>query len=125
MRFLMQDRCALCSHRCQYYSQTMYEEFSIRENENKAFKNADAYLQKCKIINMTLDAQQFYRVYRDRRNNIHLSKNCEIITKDKCFTRSYSNQAVKFLSNFIDMLYENQREFVANNKCNSKQRRGI
>ncbi|MBO5946411.1 MAG: hypothetical protein J6Q69_07380 [Clostridia bacterium] len=121
--FKMQERCLGCKSHCQHYSVKMYEGESIRKNENDSFKNADVYLKKCGVISLTPGALLFYTQYRDRRNNVHLSKNCEVITKDPCFNRKHCNRAVNFLNEFVDMLYLNQREFVRNNKCIDNTRR--
>lgn len=118
--FLMQSQCGRCSRRCNYYSQTMFSGDSIRENEQKSFVLADNFLQKCKIINLTEKAKRFYNDYRQHRNNIHLTKNCNVITSDSYFSRKSCNQAVLFLSEFIDMIYCNHKEFVAKNRCCKK-----
>lgn len=115
--FKMQERCLRCKSHCKHYSVGMYEGESVRKNENDSFKKADVYLKRCEVISLTQGALLFYNQYRDRRNNVHLSKNCEVITKDACFNRRYCNRAINFLNEFVDMLYKNQREFVRNNKC--------
>ena len=115
--FLMQDKCMKCKRRCAHYSVEMYSGKNIRVNEEKAFKLADEYLKKCGIISLTAGAKLFYDQYRDRRNNVHLSKNCEVITKDKCFNREHCKRAISFFDEFFDMLYVNHKEFVSINKC--------
>ena len=115
--FKLQHSCGICTHRCSRYSQKMYEGATIRENEQRSFAVADAYLRSCGIIDMTKDADQFYRDYRQTRNNIHLTKNCDVITDDRRFTRAYCNRAVRFLEEFIEMLYVNYVDFIKKNKC--------
>ena len=118
--FKMQEQCLKCKHHCSNYSVKMFEGESIRKNEEKAFKLANLYLRKCRIVNMKSEAQRFYDQYRDRRNNVHLSKNCDVITKDSCYNRAHCDRAVRFFGEFVDMLYVNYKEFVSKNKCNSK-----
>ena len=121
--FLMQERCITCKSRCAHYSIKMFSEDSVKKNERRAFEHADKYLRSCSIINLTSEARAFYSQYRDRRNNVHLSKNCEIITQDSCFNREHCDRAVRFFTEFIDMLYENHNEFIMKNRCCDNKRR--
>jgi hypothetical protein len=120
--FMIQSQCSNCKQRCGCYSQSMFAG-NERKNENDAFKNADLYLRSKRIIDLTPAARLYYENYRSARNNIHLTKNTSIITQDKRYSREHCRQAVEFLNQFVEMLYQNYMQFVKNNGCNYKKRR--
>ena len=120
--FKIQYQCYNCQRRCNCFSQSMFPG-DARKNENEAFKNADLYLRATKIIDLTPAASVYYDNYRSARNNIHLTKNTNVITSDKRFTREHCQQAIEFLNGFIEMIYTNYINFVKRNGCNYNKRR--
>ncbi len=125
--FKMQEQCNKCNRRCSYYFNEMSSSDTEFENEEKSFKRAKKHLEDCKILYWSKGAKDFHSMYRNYRNNIHLTKNAKVINNDPFYTRESSNKAVEFLQEFIDVLYHNYQEFVENNRCynqiNKTQRR--
>ena len=118
--FKIQNRCYYCKKRCSNYSNSMFRG-DIKENENKSFKNADDFLRKAKIINLNQSDDNFYKGYREIRNNIHLTKNTNLITEDNAYSKNYIDRTIKFMNDFIDMLYYNYNHFLNINHCIQKE----
>lgn len=118
--FKIQNRCYNCKKRCSNYSNSMFRG-DIKENENKSFKNADDFLRKVKIINLNKSDDNFYKGYREIRNNIHLTKNTNLITEDNAYSKNYVDRTIKFMNDFIDMLYHNYNYFLNINHCTQKE----
>lgn len=81
----------------------------------KAFDNADRYLKETGIINLTKDAKTFYEDYRKSRNNVHLTRNAEIITKDDQFTIKNCEISIDFMRKLFQVMSSNYQEFA---RCN-------
>lgn len=114
--FKMQNQCYNCRHRCSHYCVNMFSK-SAEKNLHDSFKNADAFLKKNNIINLDRNADLFYNQYRDIRNNIHLTKNVPLITRDAAYSKRHVDYSTTFMDNFIDMLYHNYINFINVNKC--------
>ena len=114
--FKMQNRCYNCKRRCSNYSNSMFASTPYK-NEMDAFKNADAFLKKIKIIYLDDSANKFYKQYRDVRNNIHLTRNSPAIIADSSYSKKHVEYAFKFVNDFIEMLYNNYNNFLNVNHC--------
>lgn len=115
--YKIQTNCINCKRRCPNHSVSMFSEKETYKNELKAFKNSDEFLTKIKIINLTNQARNYYNHFRDNRNNVHLARNANVISKDDNFTKKECNVAIEFLQGFIKLLQDNYFEYINFYKC--------
>lgn len=109
--YKIQDRCRYCQHACAYYSNSMFKDEKTHKNEINAFHNSEEYLKKIGIINLTSNASAYFNDFRNNRNNVHLARNSEVISKNRAYTRQECNFAVEFLQSFIEIIHNNLIEF--------------
>ena len=115
--YQIQRACERCKHRCKYASTSMFHDAKAHINASRAFQNADTYLEAIGVRNLTPNAKAFYDLFRSSRNNVHLTRNAKVISKDGDYTREHCLGAAQFLQGFVQMLYENTQEFVATHRC--------
>ena len=115
--YKIQHRCQYCRHPCVFYSNSMFKDEKTHSNEMRAFQNADEYLRKIGIINLTAQARAYYDDFRDNRNNVHLARNSEVISRDHAYTRQGCNSAIEFLQSIIELIQNNFVEFCQTNGC--------
>lgn len=114
--FKMQNRCYNCKKPCSHYCIGMFAE-SEKKNVYNSFKNADEFLRKIKVINLDRNANIFYKHYREIRNNVHLTSNSKVITRDTAYSKNQVCYATDFMDSFIKMLYRNYINFINANNC--------
>ena len=110
----IQTECKDCRYRqCPYRSDTMFHiQFKTGETE---FSNADEYLKKPGILNMSQENQKFYKSFRTSRNNIHLTKkDAQMITQDDKYTKTGCDNSIRFLQELFRCLRDNYRTFISN-----------
>lgn len=115
--YKIQNRCQYCRHACAYYSNSMFNDKKTHNNEMRAFQNAHEYLRKFGIINLTAQARAYYDDFRDNRNNVHLARNSEVISRDHAYTRQECNSAIEFLQSIIELIHNNFLEFCQTYGC--------
>ncbi len=115
--YKIQNKCRYCKHQCKYSSVMMFNNKNERCNEINAFKNADEFLNNIGILNFTSRAKQYYCDFRENRNNIHLGKNCEVITCDYNFTKEECFNKITFLQDCIEIMHYNYLRFTKKHKC--------
>ncbi len=115
--YKIQNKCRYCKNQCKYSSVMMFNNKNEHCNEINAFKNADEFLNNIGILNFTSRAKQYYSDFRENRNNIHLGKNCEVITCDHNFTKEECFNKIMFLQDCIKIMHSNYLKFTKKHKC--------
>ena len=95
----------------------MFSNINEKVNEKKSFINANDFLSQIGIIYLLSSDKKFYDEYRNSRNNVHLGRNAEIITKDLYYSKTNCEKTIRFMQEFIRMLNDNFSDFIKNNKC--------
>ena len=115
LAYKMQSKCLQCTLQCKHRSNSLWSKNNEHANVMKAFDNADRYLKETGIINLTKDAKTFYEDYRKSRNNVHLTRNAEIITKDDQFTIKNCKISIDFMRKLFQVMSSNYQEFARYN----------
>lgn len=117
--YKLQNSCISCKKKCvcRYYSISMFSNINEKVNEKKSFINANDFLSQIGIIYLLSSDKKFYDEYRNSRNNVHLGRNAEIITKDLYYSKTNCEKTIRFMQEFIRMLNDNFSDFIKNNKC--------
>lgn len=115
--YKIQKSCQYCQHQCYYRSCSMFEDEKTHRNEMKAFANADKFLKNVEIINLTSRARDYYDDFRDSRNNVHLARNSQIISRDRKYTKQECISAIDFLQTIIKLIHNNFIVFCQSNGC--------
>ena len=115
LAYKMQNKCLNCRRQCKYRSDSLWSCRSEHANVMKAFNTADKYLKETGIINLTKEAKTFYEEFRSSRNNVHLTRNTEIIAKDIRFTIKNCKTSIDFMKKLFQVMNANYQEFK---RCN-------
>ena len=116
--YKIQMSCRSCRNRnrCCNYSQSVFKNDS-ESNERNLFKLSNDYLKQVGILLLSQDSDRLYDLLRDIRNDVHLTRNGNIISDEKVYSLKWCEMAIDFLFNFAYLLSENFNEFKRNNGC--------
>lgn len=116
--YKIQMGCRHCVRRsnCPNYSQSIFRG-EAKMNEKNLFKSSNDYLVNVGIMLLSGDSQKMFNLLRDIRNDIHLTRNSSIMSKDKVYSLEYCTMAIEFLVNFTYMLSNNFDDFRKCNGC--------
>lgn len=115
--YRIQSRCRNCAHPCQNKCCSMFEGPDAHTNEKNAFWNADHFLKEKHIVEFDNETQQFYKDFRNGRNNIHLARRTIPLDQDSRYTPHNCQVSFNFLRSFIKEIDEKYKKYINDNKC--------
>lgn len=117
LAYKIQNKCLTCHKNCLYRSNSLRSSFDEHKNAMKAFDNGYSYLTKIGIISLTSDARAFYDSFRSSRNNVHLTRNAKIISKDPIYTIKNCEICLDYMKKLFQVMNTNYNEFLKETRC--------